>query len=454
MKKQIIKIFLALVLLTIAGSCKKFVDVGQPKNQLLSSEVFADSTNVNSALAGIYYSAITTTLSLNSGGLTLYPGLSADELVPTGNNSTVVQFYQNNIPTDSSPDNALWTAGFNFIYSANAIIEGVTKSNGIPAGAKLRSIAEARFVRGYEYFCLMNLYGPVPLVTSTDYKTNALLPRATADQLYTQIVADLQFAEANLGNNTGANDRPNALTASAVLAKVYLYQNKNDLAAAEASKVINSGTFSLETDPNNVFLTGSAETIWQLDLPFNKYTWLGQAFVPTSTRAVPKYILNPALVNSFEPGDIRLADWVKTNVSGTKSYSYPYKYKNNVLAQSATEGYILMRLAEVYLIRAEAEINSGNLTDGAADLNLIRARAGLSNTEAADAASLLTALQNERQHELFCEEGNRWFDLKRWELVNTILGAEKPSWTNTAQLYPVPISQIKADPNLTQNAGY
>lgn len=454
MKKKLIKIFLGVALLAFADSCKKFVDVGQPKNQLLSSEVFADSTNANSALAGIYYSAITTTLSLNSGGLTLYPGLSADELVPTGNNSTVVQFYKNNILTDSSPDNALWIAGFNFIYSANAIIEGVAKSNGLSAGAKQRLTAEARFVRAYEYFCLLNLYGPVPLVSSTDYKTNALLPRASTDQLYAQIISDLQFAEANLGVNTGANDRPNALTASAILAKVYLYQNKNVLASAEASKVINSGNFSLETDPNNVFLTGSAETIWQLDLPFNKYTWVGQAFVPTSSHAVPRYILNPILLSSFEPGDLRRSDWVKTNISGTKSYNYPYKYKNNVLAQSATEGYVLMRLAEIYLIRAESELNSGDLTDAAADLNMIRARAGLPNTEAADAASLFTALENERQHELFCEEGNRWFDLKRWNLANTILGVEKSSWTATSQLYPVPVSQIKADPNLTQNPGY
>jgi hypothetical protein len=244
------------------------------------------------------------------------------------------------------------------------------------------------------------------------------------------------------------------MAASALLSKVYLYEGKNDLAQSEASKVINSGNYSLEPDLNNVFLTGSAETIWQLDLPFNKYTWEGQAFVPTSAHAVPKYILNPALYNSFEPGDLRVVNWVKTNTKGTNSYNYPYKYKNNVLAANPAEGYVLLRLSEIYLIRAEAELSNGDLAGAANDLNVIRSRAGLSNTEASDGTSLFLAIQNERRHELFCEGGNRWFDLKRWNLATDILNIIKPSWKPNAQLYPIPVSQINADPNLAQNPGY
>jgi starch-binding outer membrane protein, SusD/RagB family len=326
--KKLIKIFILFTALASLGSgCKKFVDVGQPKNQLISSEVFADSTDANSALAGIYYSAITNTLGLNSGGMTLYPGLSSDELVPTGTSSSVVQFYANNILTNNNLNNGLWVGGYSFIYAANAIIEGVTKSNGISASAKTRLIAEARFVRGYEYFCLLNLYGPVPLVSSTDYKTTALLPRAEMDEVYASVIADLGFAEANLGTNTGSNDRPSSLTASAMLAKVYLYMSKNDLALGEASKVINSGNYALEPDPNSVFLSGSTEAIWQLDLPFNKYTWEGQTFVPNSSHGVPRYVLNPALYGSFESGDLRLTDWVKINKSAQEATAIPINIK-------------------------------------------------------------------------------------------------------------------------------
>ena len=437
-----------------ATACKKFVDVGQPKNQLISSEVFADSADANGALAGIYYLAISNTLSLNSGGMTLYPGLSSDELVPTGTSTSIVQFYANNIQLDNNLNNTQWSGGYSCIYAANAIIEGVTKSNGISASAKLRLLAEARFVRGYEYFCLANIYGGVPLAMTTDYKTTALLPRAGTDQVYTQIISDLAFAEANLGANTVSNDRPNSLTASAILAKVYLYNGKNELALAESSKVINSGNFSLEPDLSNVFLTGSAETIWQLDLPFNKYTGVGQAFVPTSATGVPKYVLNAALFNSFEEGDLRVTNWTKTNTKGTKSYHYPYKYKNNALATVATEGYVLMRLGEIYLIRAEAELNQGDLLDAANDLNLIRLRAGLPNSTANDTQSIFLAIQGERRHELFCEEGNRWFDLKRWNFANDVLGNIKASWNTNSQLYPIPVYQINSDPNLVQNPGY
>ncbi|MBS1526461.1 MAG: RagB/SusD family nutrient uptake outer membrane protein [Bacteroidetes bacterium] len=453
MKRNLIPIICIATLIMVA-SCKKFVDVGLPKNQLISSEVFADSTNANSALAGIYYSAISTYLGLNAGGLPLYSGLSADELTPTGSSTEPVQFYSNNILSNNNSNAVFWGGAYSSIYSANAIIQGVTASTGISAHAKLQLIGEARFVRAYEYFCLLNLYGGVPLVLSTDYKTTALMPRATIEQVYTQIVDDLQFAETNLGSNTGTNDRPNSLVASALLAKVYLYLAKNDLAATEATKVITSGNYSLEADPNNVFLSGSAETIWQLDLPYNHFTWIGQILVPTSTRAVPKYVINPVLLNSFETGDLRASSWINVNVARGNTFSYPYKYKSNVLASSTTEGYVLLRLADIYLVRAEAEVALGKLEDGANDINLIRARALLPGVEVSDAAQLLMAVQNERRHEMFCEEGNRWFDLKRWNLANAALGSVKTGWKPEAQLYPIPVNQISANPNLTQNPGY
>lgn len=454
MKKLIIKIVAAAAVCIVATGCKKFVDVGQPKNQLLSAEVFADSTDASASLVGVYIASMNNTLGLNSGGLTLYPGLSADELAPTGTNPSIVQFYANNILTNNNLNNGLWVAAYNYIYATNACLEGIAQSAGISKSAKIRISAEAKFIRGYEYFCLLNLYGGVPDVTATDYKVTSLLPRATTDQVYNQVISDLQFAELNLGTNTGSNDRPNSLAASALLARVFLYQGKYDQAEVEATKVINSGNFQLETDLNNVFLSGSVETIWQLDLPFNKYTWEGQTFVPTSTRAVPKYVLTAALFGSFEIGDLRISSWTKTNTAGGKTYRYPYKYKNNALATTATESYVLMRLSEQYLIRAEAEMKLGDLTSAASDLDLVRNRAGLSNSDATTPAAIFAAIQVERRHEFFCEAGNRWFDLKRWGIATDVLGSIKTTWNSNAQLYPVPVSQISANPNLIQNPGY
>lgn len=451
-----IKIIIAsfIILFLTTTGCKKFVDVGQPKNQLLSAQVFADSTDASGAVVGIYVSAINSLLGINSGGLTLYPGLSSDELAPTGTSSSIIQFYTNKILTDNNSNNGLWVAAYNYIYAANACLEGVSKSTGITNSAKIKISAEARFIRGYEYFALLNIYGGVPIVTGTDYKANDVLPRASADQVYSGIVADLQFAEANLGANTGGNDRPNSLTASAVLAKVYLYMTKYNEALTEASKVINANNYALETNLNNVFLSGSSEIIWQLDLPFNKYNWEGQTFIPSSAKAIPKYVLTAYLYNSFEPGDQRLANWTKTNLVGAKTYTYPFKYKNNALSTLVSENYVLIRLSELYLIRAEAEINAGDLTGGMNDINIIRNRAGLSGLTATSSAAALAALQDERRHELFCEGGNRWFDLKRWDMATTVLSAEKTGWDANAQLYPIPVYQINTNTELVQNPGY
>jgi len=239
-----------------------------------------------------------------------------------------------------------------------------------------------------------------------------------------------------------------------LLAKVYLYEGKYDLAQTESAKVINSGSFSLEQDLNNVFLSGSSETIWQLDLPYVKYTWEGQNFVPTSVKAIPKYVLTAGLYASFEPGDQRQAKWIKFNTVSGNNYPYPFKYKNNATAVSATESYVVLRLADQYLIRAESEANQNDLTDAANDLNTIRNRAGLPNSTATDKPSLLSAIVNERRWEFFCEWGNRWFDLKRWNLSTVVLSEVKTNWNVNDALYPIPITQINNNPNLVQNPGY
>lgn len=456
MKNIVKKPFIVIAILGISTvfSCKKFIDIGQPKNQLTSAEVFADSTDATASILGVYITIMNNSLGLSSGGLTLFPGLSADELYETSVNTTYNQYYVDDVLTTNNINNGFWSAGYNYIYSANACIEGVTQSTGISAAGKVRIIAEARFFRGFVYFSLVNLYGGVPLVTTANYQVSGVAARSAPDLVYAQITADLQYAEANLGNNTGANDRPNALAASALLAKVYLYEGKYDLAQTEAAKVINSGSFRLEPDLNNVFLSRSSETIWQLDLPFVKYTWEGQNFVPTSVKAIPRYVLTAGLYASFEPGDRRQTNWIKVNTVSAQNYPYPFKYKNNATATSATENYVVLRLADQYLIRAEAEANQNDFSDAANDLNTIRNRAGLPNSTATGKPSLMSAIVNERRREFFCEWGNRWFDLKRENLAVAVLGQVKTNWNINDELYPIPITQINNNPNLVQNPGY
>ncbi len=159
------------------------------------------------------------------------------------------------------------------------------------------------------------------------------------------------------------------------------------------------------------------------------------------------------MLNAFEPGDLRKAKWLNSTVIGGQIYFYPFKYKIRS-GRPVTEYYMVLRLAEQYLIRAEAEAKLNDLSDAIADLNIVRSRAGLPNTSATTQAQLLAAIKHERQVELFCEWGSRWFDLKRTGDIDAVLGAEKTGWSSTDSLYPIPFSEIQANPFLTQNTGY
>ena len=108
---------------------------------------------------------------------------------------------------------------------------------------------------------------------------------------------------------------------------------------------------------------------------------------------------------------------------GHTNYFFPYKYKLTELSPVDTEYNMVLRLAEVYLIRAEARAQQGNITGAQADLDTVRARAGLAATTAGDLPSLLTAILHERQVELVAEWGHRWLDLESVSgMADAVLG--------------------------------
>ena len=115
---------------------------------------------------------------------------------------------------------------------------------------------------------------------------------------------------------------------------------------------------------------------------------------------------------------------------------------------------MVFRLAEQYLIRAEALAQQNKLDSALADLNLVRQRAGLGNSTAVTGTDVLAAVMHERQTELFAEWGHRWFDLRRTGTIDAVLGAVKPGWQPTDSTLPVPFTQIQDNSLLTQNPGY
>ncbi|MHB8208616.1 RagB/SusD family nutrient uptake outer membrane protein [Mucilaginibacter sp.] len=438
------------------SSCKKFVQIPPPKNQLVSSTVFADSAGANAAIIGIYVNMMQSySLAFANGGITLYTGLAGDEFYESGNNTTDEAFYNNAITIDNGENSVLWENAYQFIYDANACIEGVHNSTGIGATAKKSLSAEAYFIRSFIYFNLVNVYGEVPLVTTTDYNAGRLIGQSSQGQVYTQIIVDLLTAQANLPQNSAVNTRANYYAATALLAKVYLYNGQYSNADAEAEKVINSGNYTLATDLNTVFLASSTETIWSFaPVVPNQNTWEGYHFVQTSAGVTPTYILTNSLLNSFEPGDLRKAAWINADTVSGQVYPYPYKYKAGETSGTPTENYVVLRLAEQYLIAAEAKANANDPAGAMSDLNIIRQRAGLPLKSGLDQASLLQAIEQERRTELFCEWGNRWFDLNRTGRATAVFATDKPTWKTYAALFPIPQPEITANPNLKQNSGY
>jgi hypothetical protein len=139
---------------------------------------------------------------------------------------------------------------------------------------------------------------------------------------------------------------------------------------------------------------------------------------------------------------------------GANTYYYPYKYK--IVSNATISEYsMVLRLAEQYLIRAEARVQN-NLPGAIGDLNVLRARASLpALSTTLSPAQVTTAIEHERQVELFTEFGHRWLDLKRTGRADAVLGQLKgANWQPTDVLYPLPLTEIQTNQNLTQNPGY
>ncbi|HTI09222.1 MAG TPA: RagB/SusD family nutrient uptake outer membrane protein [Puia sp.] len=443
-----------LLFLLVLPSCKKFIEVPSPGNQLNITNVFTDDKTATAAVIGIYSDMeFSAPISMY---LTVLPGLSADEFTYTSGDKGFSEFASNTYMPNNAYAASFWGIYSN-VYEANSCIQGIQASTRLSPGTSNQLLGEARFSRAFCYFYLVNFFGDVPLALSTDYRINDTLHRAPISQVFQQITTDLVAAKSLLSAAypTDERVRPNKWTASALLSRVYLYTHRWADAEAEASSIINSGLYTM-SPLESVFLNTSNETIWQL-MPVNPTfnTQEGAIFIPGLTSQIPTYPLSGSFVNAFESGDNRMSAWTGSTVVGSQIFYYPRKYKIPG-GGTESEDHIMFRLAEQYLIRAEARKQQGNITDAMEDINTIRSRAGLGVLSVSLSPDQVDdALLQERRIELFAELGHRWLDLKRTNRVDAIIGTLKPStWKPTAALWPVPQSQRSADPFLTQNEGY
>lgn len=468
-----------LILITATG-CRKYLEVPVPTNKIVGTTAFDNDATAAGVLNTVYEKLSNGSYFDGNTSVGFFTGLYGDELQNYSILGSYQAVYSNTVSSTVGGVSGLWSNLYTQLYPVNVAIEELTPVNKALNYQK-QWLGEAYFLRGLIYFYITNMYGEAPLVLSSDYTVNNRLARSPQADVYQQIVSDLKQAQSLLtpefrdaaGLVTKDRGRPNQAAATALLARVYLYMNDWQNAAAQAGNVIaNAAAFQL-VKPAQTFLVNSTENIWGL-VPFNNNT------SPYKVRDVIVYILpkgvspikaglfatlSDSLVKSFEPNDLRFTNWVGIDTvpaSGTTPlavYYYPYKYKANGTGYTAAqETLVMLRLAEQYLIRAEARAQQNDLTGAVADLNAIRTRAGLPATTAVSQTEILSAILKERRIEFFTEAGHRFFDLRRTKALDALMTKLSPlkggTWEPFEQWWPIPLTDIQNNPRLIQTSGY
>lgn len=458
--------FLSLILICTTIGCKKSVEVDPPIDKPDASVIYASDALATAVLTGMYNRMSSGSFATGNNSISVRAGLSADEFSAySSSGSEALSYYRNDIaPTTTR----FWSEIYNYLYITNSAIEGVTNSTKLNAHVRDQLLGEAKFMRAFLHFYLVNLFADIPLSLSTDFGVNSIGVRIPKVDIYKQIVQDLieakellsdNFSDLDLKGTTIERVRPHKGAATALLARVYLYVGDYGNAELQSTLLLNNKQLYDTVSLNQVFLKNSKESIWQLQPTAPNFnTPDGRAFILTSAPGAAQPVsISTQLLSVFESGDNRRTNWIKSDTFNGTVYHSPFKYKVQS-GSDLTEYLVVLRLAEQYLIRAEARSKLNKVAEALEDLNVIRNRAGLPDTVAADQQALLALIEHERQIELFSEWGHRWLDLKRTNRVDAIMSVATPqkggSWQSYKQLYPIPQGDIDKSKALTQNAGY
>lgn len=475
--KTTLKIILFSLIFVSNTGCKKFLDIPLPVDKVAADGAYISDNSTSSVITGILSNMSSSSVFGSTAGnpetIDYRTGLYTDELQSIrANDQPSTAFYTDNI---TSANFLQWSVMYKLVYNTNIAIENI-RNNKVVLPNRNQWLGEALFCRAFTYFYLVGIYGDVPLALTSDYVVNNKLSRTPKAQVNQQIIADLKEAQGLLSANfrdgysvvTNLRGRPNQFAATALLARMYLYAGDWANAEIESTKVINSTANFQLLAPNLVFLADSKETIWSITPVTTNlvsgYILYGGAIpsVVASQTVVSSFSgvsLSQSLKNTFESGDLRFTNWIKSTTTTTTPvngvFYFPNKYKSAV---PGTESNIALRYAEQYLIRAEARAHMNNLAGAATDLNAIRTRAGLPGTTASTQETMVAAVLKERQVELFTEFGHRFLDLKRTGTIDAVMGIVAPqkggTWNSQKQIWPIPVNEITANPNLTQAPGY
>lgn len=443
--KKIVYIFIALALTTL--SCKKMLDI-QPTDSISSEQAINDAAGVQKAITGAYYS-------LHDAGnygrnMVIVEDLAADNLSWTGTMRDYLQIDENLIAADNGITDGIWTSNYDCINRVNNVLYRI---DGISMSDDNRDLytGDALFLRALSHFNLVNYFGGIPIKTmpTLDLSTINQARNSVAD-VYSQIIADLTTAE-QLLPPTRPLGWASSFSAKALLARVYLtkYHLTGDVATAalaitKAGEVISDGGFIMAPTFADLYNGNTTESIFEVVFDAQNSNRLAQYFFPVSLTGRYEVSPSPAFVEGFRATDT--VRFLSSVAFDSKNLPYGIKYKDYT---SGTDRVYVLRLAEMYLIRAEARAyTNGNIEAIRDDIDVVRTRAGLDPTTAADYPELKLVIENERRHE-FAFESQRWSDLVRTKRAATVLGID-PKYT----LFPIPLSELQTNNLMTQNPGY
>jgi len=436
---------LLLIALTFFSSCD-VLDV-ESNDSIPASEAFKDKDGIEQGILGAYDAM--QSLSYYGRSFSILPDLSSDDLLhPTEATSTdYAEVDGHVILPENSAVEGIWNAIYNTINTANSVIVKVPGMSDMTDEEKNSALGELYFIRALCHFNLVNLYGAIPIkLTPTVGTTSLNAARNSVDEVYSQIITDLTFAKQNLVASSSNKVRASKFAAEALLARVYLYQKDYDLAYENANDVILNGGYSLLENYADVFADdGSAETIFELDFASDDRNRIAEYNFPKTLNGRYEVAPSASFIASFESSDTRKE--VTIGVDGSNYYAKKYDDLS-----TGADNVIILRLAEMYLIRAEAQTHMENpvIKNIQDDINAIRNRAGLENTSASTLSALITVIEEERRLE-FAFEGHRWFDLVRTGRATQVVdGLDDINMT----LYPIPLSEMQTNNLMTQNPGY
>lgn len=379
----------------------------------------------------------------------------------------------------------VWESNFEGIARANKAID-ILPTLDVNSDLRDRLIGESRFLRAYFYWNLVRSFGGVPLipkVPKTAAEIEALNYRATANQIYDFIDADLEFAATALPSNYFSNQagRVTSGAAKALLAKSSLYRKRYGKAESLCAEIIASNTYSLLADYSKLFREVgefSSESIWEINCkgsaPAKAIEGYFVVQAPRGQGGLGWGFNTPTtdLANAFDIGDLRKnATFFSRGdvlwdgyVCNTAAPNARYNYKSYVSKTMeswgkddwfANKNLRVLRFADVLLVHAEAANENNKSADALQSLNLVRKRAGLPNSTAITQTEIRDAIWKERFVELAMEH-DRVFDLRRQGRAGTVMRAHGKNYIDGVHdLYPIPQRQIDlTGGKMTQNPGY